>query len=140
MFSDFSYSLYYEQSFTIPLRIPNAIYWPCLLQEGRTPLHYAAALQGTTGGANRLFNLLMEAGADESIVDVVRCTTQDRLRIMELATTVRFVNSCCFPMAARPIGSFLPRPPAGHPPSNRSEPQTASHGHTPDQGRPRLSH
>ena len=43
-----------------------------VFQEGRTPLHYAAALQGTTGGANRLFNLLLDSGADENIVDVVR--------------------------------------------------------------------
>ena len=40
-------------------------------QEGRTPLHYAAALQGTTGGHNTLYNLLVEAGASEDVVDVV---------------------------------------------------------------------
>jgi hypothetical protein len=42
------------------------------LQEGRTPLHYAAALQGTTGGLNQLYNILTEHGADENVVDVVR--------------------------------------------------------------------
>ena len=40
-------------------------------QEGRTPLHYAAALQGTTGGHNNLYTLLVEAGASEDVVDVV---------------------------------------------------------------------
>jgi len=34
-------------------------------------LHYAAALQGTTGGHNTLYNLLVEAGASEDVVDVV---------------------------------------------------------------------
>jgi len=34
-------------------------------------LHYAAALQGTTGGLNNLYNVLVEAGADENVVDVV---------------------------------------------------------------------
>ena len=43
-----------------------------LPQEGRTPLHYAAALQGTTGGVNRLYNRLVEGSkADENVVDVV---------------------------------------------------------------------
>ena len=42
-----------------------------LSQEGRTPLHYAAALQGTTGGHNNLYTLLVEAGASEDVVDVV---------------------------------------------------------------------
>ena len=41
-------------------------------QEGRTPLHYAAALQGTTSGVNQLYSLLTEQGADENVVDVVR--------------------------------------------------------------------
>ena len=41
------------------------------LQEGRTPLHYAAALQGTTGGVNQLYSILAETGADENVVDVV---------------------------------------------------------------------
>ena len=41
------------------------------LQEGRTPLHYAAALQGTTSGLNKLYNLLVEAGSAEDVVDVV---------------------------------------------------------------------
>ena len=45
------------------------IFW--IFQEGRTPLHYAAALQGTTGGHNTLYNLLVEAGASEDVVDVV---------------------------------------------------------------------
>ena len=40
-------------------------------QEGRTALHYAAALQGTTSGVNQLFSILVEAGADENVVDVV---------------------------------------------------------------------
>ena len=40
-------------------------------QEGRTPLHYAAALQGTTGGLNQLYSILAETGADENVVDVV---------------------------------------------------------------------
>ena len=45
----------------------------CLpLQEGRTPLHYAAALQGTTGGLNQLYGVLADSkGADENVVDVV---------------------------------------------------------------------
>ena len=43
------------------------------LQEGRTPLHYAAALQGTTGGLNQLYSILAETGADENVVDVVSC-------------------------------------------------------------------
>ena len=43
-----------------------------ILQEGRTPLHYAAALQGTTGGLNQLYNILTERAADENVVDVVR--------------------------------------------------------------------
>ena len=43
-----------------------------ILQEGRTSLHYAAALQGTTGGVNQLYNVLVENGADENVVDVVR--------------------------------------------------------------------
>ena len=34
-------------------------------------MHYAAALQGTTGGHNTLYNLLVEAGASEDVVDVV---------------------------------------------------------------------
>ena len=59
-----------------PFRLPSSSVngWLCsiVFQEGRTPLHYAAALQGTTGGANRLFNLLLDSGADENIVDVVR--------------------------------------------------------------------
>ena len=42
------------------------------LQEGRTPLHYAAALQGTTGGLNQLYSVLADSkGADENVVDVV---------------------------------------------------------------------
>lgn len=41
------------------------------LQEGRTPLHYAAALQGTTSGLNQLYQLLVDNGADENVVDVV---------------------------------------------------------------------
>ncbi len=41
------------------------------MQEGRTPLHYAAALQGTTGGHNQLYNQLVEAGSSEDVVDVV---------------------------------------------------------------------
>ncbi len=41
-------------------------------QEGRTALHYAAALQGTTGGVNQLYSALVEVGADENVVDVVR--------------------------------------------------------------------
>ena len=41
------------------------------LQEGRTPLHYAAALQGTTGGLNQLYTVLVDNGADENVVDVV---------------------------------------------------------------------
>ena len=45
-------------------------------QEGRTPLHYAAALQGTTSGVNQLYNLLTEQGADENVVDVVRIRTK----------------------------------------------------------------
>ncbi len=40
--------------------------------EGRTPLHYAAALQGTTNGSNRLYNVLVDiGGANENVVDVV---------------------------------------------------------------------
>jgi hypothetical protein len=42
------------------------------LQEGRTPLHYAAALQGTTSGLNQLFSVLVDGGADENVVDMVR--------------------------------------------------------------------
>ncbi|TRY79118.1 hypothetical protein TCAL_09905 [Tigriopus californicus] len=38
--------------------------------ENRTPLHYAAALQGTTGGVNQLYNILVDSGADENAVDV----------------------------------------------------------------------
>ena len=34
-------------------------------------MHYAAALQGTTGGHNTLYTLLVEAGASEDVVDVV---------------------------------------------------------------------
>ena len=34
-------------------------------------MHYAAALQGTTGGHNNLYTLLVEAGASEDVVDVV---------------------------------------------------------------------
>ena len=39
--------------------------------EGRTPLHYASALLGTTGGVNSLYGILVEAGADENVVDIV---------------------------------------------------------------------
>ena len=42
-----------------------------VVQEGRTPLHYAAALQGTTGGHNQLYSALVDAGASEDVVDVV---------------------------------------------------------------------
>ncbi|XP_023341613.1 ankyrin repeat-containing protein BDA1, partial [Eurytemora carolleeae] len=38
--------------------------------EGRTPLHYASALKGTTQGVNKLFDFLVEAGADENVVDI----------------------------------------------------------------------
>ena len=34
-------------------------------------MHYAAALQGTTGGLNQLYTVLSEGGADENVVDVV---------------------------------------------------------------------
>lgn len=46
------------------------------MQEGRTALHYAAALQGTTAGVNQLFSILVEAGADENVVDVVSGNTR----------------------------------------------------------------
>ena len=41
------------------------------LQEGRTPLHYASALKGTTSGVNQLYDILVDNGADENVVDVV---------------------------------------------------------------------
>ena len=41
-------------------------------QEGRSPLHYADALQGTTGGVNQLQQYLVDHGADISVVDAVR--------------------------------------------------------------------
>ena len=47
----------------------NLIFY--VVQEGRTPLHYAAALQGTTGGHNQLYSALVDAGASEDVVDVV---------------------------------------------------------------------
>ena len=61
----------------MPIYFPNLkklyLIIVCLpLQEGRTPLHYAAALQGTTGGLNQLYGVLADSkGADENVVDVV---------------------------------------------------------------------
>ena len=39
-------------------------------------MHYAAALQGTTGGLNQLYTLLTDSGADENVVDVVNTTAK----------------------------------------------------------------
>ena len=48
----------------------HCIFLICL-QEGRTPLHYASALKGTTSGVNQLYDILVDNGADENVVDVV---------------------------------------------------------------------
>ena len=50
------------------------------MQEGRTPLHYAAALQGTTGGHNQLYNQLVDAGSSEDVVDVVGSTVLSKFQ------------------------------------------------------------
>ena len=39
-------------------------------------MHYAAALQGTTNGANQMYNILVDADGDEHVVDMVGTTNK----------------------------------------------------------------
>jgi len=73
------------------------------LQEGRTPLHYAAALQGTTNGLNQLYSVLVESGADENVVDVVSFDITDQ----ELAPWQDWLNTIFSKVTLRPFTGII---------------------------------
>ena len=66
-----------------------------LFQEGRSPLHYADALQGTTGGVNQLQQYLIDHGADITVVDAVQCVLSVFISYFPLFC----LHICLFPLS-----------------------------------------